>query len=313
MSDPSAPDSGEDPDPGEDRDPSEDPDPSEDRDSGEDRHSGESGFEDTLETGGDDHDEAVEGTDTRSDEEPDAISTNGRDGPVGAAHDPPLGGEGDREADRRGEGSPDEPSGDRRGGVREMDATTDDGATADTSREVRHANPDPHPGDHTPEDEPDAEPAGQEPKRGGYGRDPDDHEPRGPDAGGTTDRTGTDTLKWLSGVVALVGAWIAASPFVYGAGAAALWNNVAVGVAILLVAGYNFYRTTGGLAPNVGGSSLVALLGVWSVVAPMLLPYASEPLAWSTMASGAAVAVLSGYHAYETRRTGAAAAPGTRA
>ena len=279
------------------------PDPDDDRDPGEDRdHVGDR--------------DPDEGAEPSSDDEREAVSSNGRDSPGGTPPDTSSRDEVDREADPPGDGPPDEPAGEPREERRELTVTSDDGPTADTSREVRHANPDPHPGDHTPADEPEPGPAGWDPKQGVDGRDPDDHGPRGPrgpDVGGTTDRTDPDTLKWLSGIVALVGAWIAASPFVYGAGAAALWNNVAVGVAILLLAGYNFYRVTDGLAPNVGGSSLVALLGVWSVVAPMLLPFASEPLAWSTMASGAAIAVLSGYHAYETRRTAPAAAPGSQA
>lgn len=294
MNDPSAPDPGEDREPG-------------DTDGGDPV---EPGDDDPLET---DEGEPIEGTGTPSVVQDGAIQTNGRDPPMDAPRDPPAGAEGDGQGDRIGDGSSGDHPDERREEVREMQVATDDGPTADTSREVRHANPDPRPGDHTTGDERDPGPAERDPKPGVDGRDPDDAGPRGPDARGTTDWTGPDALKWLSGIVALVGSWIAASAFVYGAGAAALWNNVAVGMAILLLAGYNFYRTTGGLAPNVGGSSLVALLGVWSVIAPMLLPFASEPLAWSTMASGAAIAVLSGYNAYETRRTATTAAPGTRA
>ncbi len=116
-------------------------------------------------------------------------------------------------------------------------------------------------------------------------------------------RVGSNTLKWLSGVVALIGAWIAASPFLYETTGMALWNNVAVGVAILLLAGFNFYRMHEGHRPNVSAASLVALLGLWAIIAPFLLEYPTNALIWSTTASGIAAAVLSGYNAYEGRRT----------
>lgn len=121
-----------------------------------------------------------------------------------------------------------------------------------------------------------------------------------------------DTLKWLSGVVSLIGLWIAVSPFVYDTTRTALWNNVVVGAAIFLLAGYGFYRLTEGYRPDVGSSSLVALLGLWAVAAPFLLAFQSDGLIWSTMASGVAVAILSGYNAYEIRRAEATQTAGTR-
>lgn len=118
----------------------------------------------------------------------------------------------------------------------------------------------------------------------------------------TDDAARSDVLKWLSGIVALVGLWIAASPFLYEATQVATWNNLAVGAAIFVLAGYNFYRMMEGDRANVGGSSLVVLLGLWSIVAPFLLAFGTDTLAWSTLASGVAVAILSGYNAYENRR-----------
>ena len=119
-------------------------------------------------------------------------------------------------------------------------------------------------------------------------------------------RADPDTLRWLGGVVAVIGLWIAASPFVYDATRVALWNNVAVGGAILLLAGYGFYRLSRADRPDVGSTSLAALLGVWAAAAPFLLSFGSDGLVWSTIASGIAVAILSGYNAYESRRSRAA-------
>lgn len=146
------------------------------------------------------------------------------------------------------------------------------------------------------------------------------HTPRADDERGPPDaREGgreavaPSTLHWLSGVVAVVGLWIAASAFVYDPTTTALWNNVATGGAILLLAGYGAYRMLSGSRPDVESTGLAALLGLWAVVAPLLLGYGSDALVWSTMASGVAVAILSGYSAYESRRTERARTSGTRA
>jgi predicted ABC-type sugar transport system permease subunit len=82
-----------------------------------------------------------------------------------------------------------------------------------------------------------------------------------------TERTPTrtfdaDAMKWASGIVSLIGLWIAASPFVYDTSDFSFWNNVAVGAAIFLIAGFTFYQLSNGLDASVGVLSLVVLLGL---------------------------------------------------
>lgn len=121
------------------------------------------------------------------------------------------------------------------------------------------------------------------------------------------------TLRWLSAVVAVIGLWLAASPFVYDTSRVALWNNAVVGGAVVLLAGYTFYRLWKEYRPDVGSTSLAALLGLWAAASPFLLSFGSDGMVWSTMASGIAIAVLSGYSAYESRRTETARTSGTGA
>lgn len=120
-------------------------------------------------------------------------------------------------------------------------------------------------------------------------------------------------LMWVSGVVSLVGLWIAVSPFLYETAQTSRWNNAVTGGAICLLAGYGLYRMSKGRWPDVGTTSLASLLGLWAIAAPLLLTYGSDALVWSTMASGIAVAILSGYSAYESRRTDAPRGSRTRA
>ena len=125
--------------------------------------------------------------------------------------------------------------------------------------------------------------------------------------------------KWLSGIISLIGLWIAVSPFVYEAMASLLWNNVIVGAAIFLLAGYNYYRIVTDHPTSVGVMSLVALLGLWILVAPFAiegqiavegLEAAAEGLVWSSVVAGILTTVLAAYVAYAARgdvRTGAPA------
>ena len=110
-----------------------------------------------------------------------------------------------------------------------------------------------------------------------------------------------DALLWISGIVSLIGLWIAASPFVYDTTVTALWNNLLVGAAVFLIAGYNYYRYTTGLRTGVGAMTLVAILGLWTLAAPFLIEMVSDAAFWSNVISGLLIALLAGYVAYAGR------------
>lgn len=122
----------------------------------------------------------------------------------------------------------------------------------------------------------------------------------------------TSSLKWISGIISLIGLWVFVSPFIFESTPITWWNNVVVGLAIFLLAGYNYYRMSKTLLASVGVSALVALLGLWIIIAPFVIDVASGAMAWSTLISGLLVAVLSGYNAYANRRADTAAT-GTQA
>lgn len=123
-----------------------------------------------------------------------------------------------------------------------------------------------------------------------------------------TDQTTADSnLKWLSGFVSLVGAWIFVSAFVYDAmSTVSYWNNVIVGLAIFLIAGYNYYRMTNGYEVSVGSAGLVALLGLWMILVPFVIADIGAAF-WSDVISGIVVAGIAGYNAYAGRETRAGA------
>jgi hypothetical protein len=104
---------------------------------------------------------------------------------------------------------------------------------------------------------------------------------------------------FISAIVAALGAWVALSVLIYDFGAAALWNNVLVGAVVFAAGAYNYYRLVNDVPLSVGVASLVALLGIWLIIAPALFGVISG--FWSTLASGLLIAGLAGYNAYEAR------------
>ncbi|RQG89826.1 hypothetical protein EA462_07355 [Natrarchaeobius halalkaliphilus] len=144
-------------------------------------------------------------------------------------------------------------------------------------------------------------------------------------AGETPQMQGRDepeAQKWLSGIVSLIGLWIAASPFVYEAVVAFTWNNVVIGGAIFLLAGYNYYRIVTDHPTSTSVMSLVALLALWTLVAPFALEgqfamegleVAASALVWSNVVFGIIAAAMAAYIAYAGGRgVRAGTAAGTR-
>ena len=112
------------------------------------------------------------------------------------------------------------------------------------------------------------------------------------------DTLDTDTMKWVSAIVALAGLGLVAYPFMFEATEAAFWNDVLVGAAIFVLAAYNFMRLSRDRLANVGVASLAALLGLWALVSPAVIEMGSDELATTTAAGGLIAAALSAYNAY---------------
>ena len=93
------------------------------------------------------------------------------------------------------------------------------------------------------------------------------------------------------------------SAFLYSPPAANFWNDIIVGAAIGIIAGYNALKTDDLEGINTGAASLVALLGLWMVIAPFIFEVLTDAAFWSDIVTGALVAVLAGYNAYRARST----------
>ncbi|QLK25686.1 SPW repeat protein [Natrinema zhouii] len=112
----------------------------------------------------------------------------------------------------------------------------------------------------------------------------------------------TDAMQWLSALVALLGLYLVASPFIFEATNEAIWNDTLVGTAIFLTAGYNFVRLSRDRLASVGVASLAVLLGLWALISPSFIEMGSNTLATGTAITGLLVAALSAYNAYANNK-----------
>ena len=112
----------------------------------------------------------------------------------------------------------------------------------------------------------------------------------------------TDTMQWVSAIVALAGLGLVAYPFIFESTEAAVWNDTLTGTAIFLLAGYNFVRLSRDRLASVGVAALTTLLGIWALVSPWFIEMGSGLLVASTIAGGLITAALSAYNAYANNK-----------
>lgn len=107
-------------------------------------------------------------------------------------------------------------------------------------------------------------------------------------------------MKTFSWVNFILGLWLIVAPFVlpYRDISAALWNNVIVGVIIAVLAGW---RALGKESVRMTVTSwVVALLGLWTMIAPFVLRYAGNANAmWNGVIVGIVVAIVATYRALD--------------
>lgn len=106
--------------------------------------------------------------------------------------------------------------------------------------------------------------------------------------------------KWMSWTNGILGLLLLIAPFTFGYSGlrAAFWNSMVIGI---LIAAFSFWEAFN--VESSGVSSILSVLGIWTIFAPYLLGYAAIRSAfWINLIIGLIVAVLAGYQAMQTSR-----------
>lgn len=115
--------------------------------------------------------------------------------------------------------------------------------------------------------------------------------------------------KWVSGIIALAGAWLVFEAFALDVLLLGnFWNDVIVGVLLVVLGGYNYYRRSNEELGSTAVAGLAALLGLWLIVSPFVYAVdvgtaelTTEMGFWNDVIVGLVVLALGAYSAYETR------------
>ncbi|RDI71930.1 SPW repeat protein [Halopelagius longus] len=129
-----------------------------------------------------------------------------------------------------------------------------------------------------------------------------------------TDRTEYDTNpgergKWTSALIALAGVWMIVEPFVFDVVQSNLLNDVVVGVVLVALGGFNFYRRADEKVGYAAVAAAAALVGLWLIASPFVygrtVPTGVAPELgfWNDVVVGLLVAASGAYSAYEARET----------
>lgn len=123
--------------------------------------------------------------------------------------------------------------------------------------------------------------------------------------------------KTASGINILAGIWLVIAPFLLGYSdfPEPTWNDILVGVAVIIIAGVKMSKPL-----SAAGISWVnVILGVWLILAPFVLQYEPRNAMWNDIVLGCIIAIFGIWSAVAARgttttpRTTTGAPPGTRA
>ncbi|MFB6104800.1 MAG: SPW repeat protein [Halobacteriaceae archaeon] len=123
----------------------------------------------------------------------------------------------------------------------------------------------------------------------------------------TTLSTGSgSTAKWTSWLTALVGLWLAVSPFVLTGSIASgnpLYSTVIGGALVVVLSAYTAWTWRSRDAEDLAEYSawLAGLIGLWTAISPFILTGAiqSGTVLYSTVAAGVLILVLDAYAGYD--------------
>jgi len=118
------------------------------------------------------------------------------------------------------------------------------------------------------------------------------------------ERNPAEQGEWLSLGIALLGAWLIVSPWLFETSftEAVGINSVASGVLLAVLGGYNFYRRADKHIASIPVAVLCAVIGLWLLVSPMAFEMGLDDIAgWNYIVVGLLAAGLGLYSSYEVK------------
>lgn len=106
---------------------------------------------------------------------------------------------------------------------------------------------------------------------------------------------GARQIRGISGVNVVLGIWLIIAPFVLSLSGSVLWNDLIVGVLVLILAGVRVSKPSQGTR---AASWTNAALGAWLIIAPFVLSYTSSVATWNDVIVGVLIAALALWSAY---------------
>jgi hypothetical protein len=101
-------------------------------------------------------------------------------------------------------------------------------------------------------------------------------------------------IRTASGLNLILGIWLIISAFILAATAAAFWNNVLVGIFVLVLASTRVSRPTVSTKPLGWTNAVVAL---WLIIAPFVLGYVSLAETWNSIGVGVLLLIFAAWSA----------------
>ena len=101
-------------------------------------------------------------------------------------------------------------------------------------------------------------------------------------------------IRTASAINLLLGIWLIIAAFTITVSREAYWNDLIVGIIVLILAATRLSRPTEGTKP---ASWVNAAIGVWLIAAPFILSYESDQEMWNDIIVGALVLIFAGWSA----------------
>jgi hypothetical protein len=121
----------------------------------------------------------------------------------------------------------------------------------------------------------------------------------------------TERGKWVSALIALAGVWLVVEALLFDVLLLGnVWNDIIVGVALIALGGYNFFKRANEEIGSGAVAGLSALLGLWLILSPFVYDVevagaeiTSEVGFWNDVIVGLLVVGLGLLSMYQARET----------